>query len=488
MRGKLNPKPQLDRETDDYVWTPGRDGRQTSELKPEGDRSPSFRFTICKGYSPTGGYARERFIVEKTGRVSPHRWAQALQLAQAKQDEYLKDGASVVDASAGRLTLEQVAVKLFTDDRTNMKGDADRPVSTETTSGDWRTWETYLRADFGHLQAKAVQPFHVTNFLAKLRAPYDGPARKGNFLQPGERYSFRTIASACNRLKFVLQAANVAPAVMKALVYKGLSSNNEDKVDIPLAAFSEMLDYFKGRRGYRALDVVRLAILWQLGPRPGELAGLFWSDFDGLDANDPGAPLVVTIKRALRTKTLPVDQQTPRKKRTTVIGKTKNGKVREVQLSPELRPWLREWRTQQTAFRLANPGLVSPDHWFVTTNLMGTITHKQVLGTWWTKHAGKVVKRLSPGPVKDALDRASLYSFRHTFGARALEELNADTRKVAYLMGNTPEVVMRAYQPLIDRLLGGKITGHLNGAVPADGFGTPDEVAAPAGNVVKMRR
>ncbi|HEX2888428.1 hypothetical protein, partial [Vineibacter terrae] len=177
-------------------------------------------------------------------------------------------------------------------------------------------------------------------------------------------------------------------------------------------------------------------------------------------------------------------------KRETVIGKTKNRKEREVQLHPELRPWLREWRAKQTAFRLANPAKVSPDHWFVTTNLMGTITHKQVFGTWWNKHTGKVVKRLNPGPVRDVLKAASLYSFRHSFGARALERLNADTRKVAYLMGNTPEVVMRAYQPLIDRLLGGKITGHLDGVVPAEGLGTPEvaDGSKDPGNVVRLGR
>lgn len=491
------------------------------------DDKPSFEFdiTYAKNGKFTGpGCGVSRYLVAalsvpkqlpyKNQRAKDADLARAQALADADLRRRLPLGGSqtlTVKAGSLRRTLNDFAPAVLTADRPNPKHPLEYvPVGPGTAAGDMMTWRTYCAdrvgawtfADFKNPDAGLAK---LEAMRDGLRLPYTEAERAADIARGrdewrlrdvGERLSRNTAAKICSCVATVLREAArdkhgrlVSRTMVEAFKYAGTRSTHAKKVDLSGATLNAFVTCWTFIANYKGelpayAHLTAFGLLWYLGARPGELLGLFWSDFNNLDGQ---GDLSVTISRALEN----ADKGKPR-----TLGGVKNDKEkltagRTVPLPNWLRPILWSWREYQ---RTRRENLGVRGNWHVLTNDTGTMNltgRSCALGPWWQLMRARIIKaRPDDCPVAAALRPApGLYAFRHTAACALLRE-HKDPAYVAGLLGHSVKTLLDAYVVVMneirkhpDAYVGAAMPANL--PMPVAGGGLSGEGQSdPASNVV----
>lgn len=405
--------------------------------------------------------------------------------AQAKADAELRrhrplGGTAAVAPTAAdyRMSLATFAPLVLNANRRNPRIEFRFvPVGPGTAAGDRQTWFTDCAHRVGAWTFRDLQDTdHALAMLNKFRddlgRPYTAAERAADIArgcdprrlrQVGECYTRNNIAKICSCVRTVLREAGrdtegrprlVSPLLASGFRYEGTRSTHAGKVDLSTASldvFHACWSFLVGYRGHHpsSYHLTYFGLCWFLGARPGELLGLQWLDFNGLDGN--GA-LSVTIKRAL---------QTANKGEARTLGRVKNNKDgkypdRTMDLPAWLRPVLQSWRQFQ-ADRRDSAGYPAGQDWHVLTNEFGTMEmtgKSNNLASWWTAVRKRVIKRAGVSmAVAAALTTApGLYAFRHTAACYLLRKYRGDAAKVAGMLGHSVKTLLESYALVLQEI------------------------------------
>jgi hypothetical protein len=460
----------------------------------------------------------QRGIGFKNKRLQDADIARARALAEAELRRRLPVGGAALPVKAGNLrqTLNDFALSVLTAARRNPDFEPEYvPVGPGTAAGDIGTWNLYCAPRIGSWTFMDLR--NTDDALARFNAvrdalsrPYSIAEREADvarYLADGKRVPHRlrpvgaslirnTRSKICSCIKTVLREAArpengklVPLALMESFKYRGTRSTHARKVDLSLAGLNVQhtcWTYIKGYRRGELPDFANLSyfgLLWHIGARPGELLGLQWQDFNGLDDADT-APFSVSIKRTLETAL---------KRQPRTLGHVKTNKQGEnpdrlpIPLPRYLRPILRQWREWQRTRRDV-AGIRGG--WHVMTNETGTmnLTGKSCpLNAWWNRMRARIVKGRPDGcPVAAALIPApGLYAFRHTAACYLLRRLR-DPARVAAILGNSVQTLLNAYVLVMAEVRGSDMPDYVDHDAPEakGGQASPD----PASNVVTLSR
>jgi integrase len=275
---------------------------------------------------------------------------------------------------------------------------ADRSANT-LHNDDWAI-DTWIVPHLGQLHAADLTPEQVDKLLSTMAT--NGLAR-----------------SSVNRVRNILVRI-LDDAVKRGKLFRNVARLSEiprckDPVERQALTAEQARALLAAATGYRQYALVATALY--LGLRPGEAAGLLWSDVD------------------LKRRELSISGSLKHDGGSLYRGDVKRSRAgeRTIDMPPQLVPILKEHMTSQAKERL-RAGEAWIDQGFVFTTSVGTPLDPSNLR--------KTLARISAAA---GLHRVLTYELRHSTASLLLEN-GATVEQVADLLGNLPMTVHRHYR------------------------------------------